>query len=117
MTDLLEFAGLPLDELMLEIERMKSVRVAKHCPSLSPLATSPDCPAESLTRVVASTMKSDPQAIPFKLWGHLSAPVDPADTLLCMRAQSILSGAELGQVHDLTLDQARDVVAWHHPKY
>jgi hypothetical protein len=53
----------------------------------------------------------------FTPWTRLSAPVDPADTLLCMRAQSALSGAELGQVHDLTVEQARDVIAWHNPKY
>lgn len=47
----------------------------------------------------------------------LPPPIDPADTLLCMRAQSALSGLELGQVHDLTTDQARDVLAWFNPKY
>lgn len=47
----------------------------------------------------------------------LTPPVDPADTLLCMRAQSALSGADLGQVHDLTTDQAKDVLAWFNPKY
>lgn len=50
-------------------------------------------------------------------WGALSAPVNPDETLLCMRAQSALSGPELGQVHDLTVEQARDVLAWYRPKH
>jgi len=53
----------------------------------------------------------------FKVWGELSSPVDPSETLLCMRAQSALSGAELGQVHDLTVEQAKTVLAWYNPKY
>jgi len=28
----------------------------------------------------------------------------------------MLSGPVLGQVHDLTPDQARDVIAWYNPK-
>lgn len=50
-------------------------------------------------------------------WPELSAPVDPAETLECMRAQSALSGPELGVVHDLTVEQARDVNEWYRPKY
>jgi hypothetical protein len=50
-------------------------------------------------------------------WPSLAAPVDPAATLLCMRAQSALSGPEFGQVHDLTVEQARDVLAWYDPKH
>ena len=50
-------------------------------------------------------------------WGELSAPVNPDETMLCMRAQSALSGPQLGQVHDLTVDQARDVLAWYDPKH
>lgn len=62
-------------------------------------------------------MNAQPAPHQFTPWGPLSSPVDPSDTLLCMRAQSALSGPELGQVHDLTIDQARDVLAWFDPKY
>ena len=62
-------------------------------------------------------MSAQPQSIPFKPWTPLSAPVDPEETLLCMRAQSALSGPELGVVHDLTVEQARDVIAWYAPKH
>lgn len=47
---------------------------------------------------------------------QLAAPVDPADTQAIMRAQSILSGALIGQCPPLTLDQARDVLAWYAPQ-
>jgi hypothetical protein len=56
-------------------------------------------------------------AQPSTQWPHLSAPIFPDETLLCMRAQSALSGPELGQVHDLTVEQARDVLAWYRPKH
>lgn len=59
-------------------------------------------------------MSAQPHA--FIPWPELAPPVDPADTLLCMRAQSMLSGPDLGQVHDLTPNQARDVLAWYNPK-
>lgn len=62
-------------------------------------------------------MSAQPQAIPLKPWAPLSPPVDPAETLLCMRAQSALSGPELGVVHDLTVEQARIVMAWYDPKH
>lgn len=62
-------------------------------------------------------MSAQPQALPFTRWTPLSEPIDPAETLLCMRAQSALSGPELGQVHDLTVEQARDVIAWYSPKH
>ena len=62
-------------------------------------------------------MRAQPQAIPFTRWTPLSAPVDPADTLLCMRAQSALSGPELGQCPPLTVEQARDVMAWYAPRW
>jgi len=52
----------------------------------------------------------------FVPWPDLPPPIFPADTLLCMRAQSMLSGPVLGEVHDLTPDQARDVIAWYNPK-
>lgn len=62
-------------------------------------------------------MNTQPQPIPFTRWTPLSAPVDPADTMLCMRAQSALSGPELGQCPPLTVDQARCVMAWYRPKH
>jgi hypothetical protein len=62
-------------------------------------------------------MSAQPQAIPFTRWTPLSAPIDPTETLICMRAQSALSGPELGVVHDLTVEQARDVIAWYSPKH
>lgn len=62
-------------------------------------------------------MNAQPQTIPFTRWGQLSAPVDPADTLICMRAQSALSGPELGQCPPLTVEQARDVLAWYAPRW
>lgn len=62
-------------------------------------------------------MSAQPQAIPFPRWPQLSAPVDPEETRLCMRAQSALSGPELGQVHDLTVEQARTVMDWYDPKH
>lgn len=51
-----------------------------------------------------------------KQWGELAAPVFPDETHLRMRAQSILSGGEIGQCPPLTLEQARDVLAWYQPK-
>lgn len=62
-------------------------------------------------------MNAQPQAATFSRWSELSAPVFPDETLLCMRAQSALSGPEFGQVHDLTVEQARDVLAWYAPKH
>lgn len=57
-------------------------------------------------------------AQPSTQWPHnLPPPIYPDETLLCMRAQSALSGPELGQVHDLTVEQARDVLAWYDPKH
>lgn len=50
-------------------------------------------------------------------WGRLSAPVDPGETWLCMRAQSILSGGDMGQCPPLDLRQARDVLAWYTPPH
>jgi hypothetical protein len=54
---------------------------------------------------------------PFIPWGRQAAPVFPDETLLCMRAQSALSGPELGQCPPLTVEQARDVLAWYDPKH
>ncbi|MGN2243835.1 hypothetical protein ACFWZU_10035 [Frateuria sp. GZRR33] len=50
-------------------------------------------------------------------WGRLSAPVDPEETRIRMRAQSVLSGGELGQCPPLDIRQARDVLAWYAPQY
>jgi hypothetical protein len=50
-------------------------------------------------------------------WGRLSAPVDPEETRICMRAQSILSGGDVGQCPPLDLQQARDVLAWYQPQH
>jgi len=46
-------------------------------------------------------------------WGQLAAPIFPDETMAIMRAQSILSGPDLGQCPPLTIEQARDVLAWH----
>lgn len=45
-----------------------------------------------------------------------STYADTADTALRMRAQSILSGALIGQCPPLTSDQAADVLAWYRPE-
>jgi hypothetical protein len=45
-------------------------------------------------------------------WGVLAEPVNPLETQLRMRAQSILSGPLIGACPTLTLSQARDVLAW-----
>lgn len=50
-------------------------------------------------------------------WLQLSAPIYPDETRLCMLAQSALSGPDLGVVHDLTVEQARDILQWYDPKY
>ena len=49
-------------------------------------------------------------------WESLSAPVDPQETQIRIRAQSILSGPELGVCPTLTIEQARDVLAWYRPQ-
>lgn len=43
---------------------------------------------------------------------QLSAPVDPLETTLCARAQSLLTGGELGVCPPLPITQARDVLRW-----
>ena len=45
-------------------------------------------------------------------WTMQAPPVDPEETRIRMRAQSFLSGPELGQCPVLTLAQALDVLAW-----
>lgn len=52
-----------------------------------------------------------------KRWSELPAPIFPDETDLRMRAQSILSGPDLGQCPPLTLEQARDVIAWYRPAH
>ena len=52
-----------------------------------------------------------------KPWERLSAPVDPLDNVHIARAQSILSGPELGVCPPLTAEQARDVLNWHRPQH
>lgn len=50
---------------------------------------------------------------PGAAWGMLSAPVDPKETQIRIRAQSYLSGPLIdGVCPTLTLSQARDVLAW-----
>lgn len=50
---------------------------------------------------------------PGKPWpGALAAPVDPLETTLCARAQSLLTGGEMGVCPPLKPHQARDVLAW-----
>ena len=50
-----------------------------------------------------------------KPWPQLSAPVDPLDSVLISRAQSILV-ALVGSI-EITAAQARDIVAWHQPQH
>lgn len=53
-------------------------------------------------------------------WGQLAAPVDPIETLLRMRAGSALFGFDFqdGTRYPdvLTIEQARDVLAWYSPR-
>lgn len=53
-------------------------------------------------------------------WGPLSEPVDPIDTLTRSRAQSLLCGMRYrdGGTNPgtLSIDQARDVLAWSQPQ-
>lgn len=50
-----------------------------------------------------------------KPWPQLSAPIDPLDSVLISRAQSILV-ALVGSI-EITAEQARDVIAWHRPQH
>jgi hypothetical protein len=52
-----------------------------------------------------------------KTWGVLAPPVFPDETRLIARAQSILTGGDLGVCPPLPAHQARDVIAWHQPNY
>jgi hypothetical protein len=44
---------------------------------------------------------------------NLPKPVDPLDNTILARAQSLLTGAPIGVCPPLTIEQARDVLAWH----
>ena len=44
---------------------------------------------------------------------NLPQPVDPLDNTIMARAQSILTGALIGVCPLLTVEQSRDVIAWH----
>lgn len=69
-------------------------------------------------RVVSHTPK--PKARKPGTWGPLSAPVDPLDTFLRSRAQSVLTGFHFRDGSSvapfLPIEQARDVIAWHSPE-
>lgn len=49
---------------------------------------------------------------PAKWPERLAPPVDPLETTLCARAQSLLTGGELGVCPPLPITQARDVLRW-----
>lgn len=66
-----------------------------------------------LLRMVPMAAKPLPPAP--GVWGRLSTPVDPGETQTCIRAQSILSGPLIGACPPLSIDQARDVLAWFNP--
>ena len=52
-------------------------------------------------------------------WGPLAAPVDPLETQLRMRAQSLLSGTRFRDggtgCPPLSIEQAHDVMRWYRP--
>lgn len=54
---------------------------------------------------------------PAPKWVPLAPPVDPEETRIRMRAQSILSGGEIGQCPPLSITQANDVLAWYRPQH
>jgi len=54
----------------------------------------------------------------FTKWEKLpGAYFDPADNALIARAQSALTGPEIGVCPPLTVQQARDILSWYHPNY
>jgi hypothetical protein len=67
----------------------------------------------SFTRGAKPMIAQPNQRPEFAPWGRQAPPIFPHETADMMRAQSILSGGEIGQCPPLTLDQARDVLAWH----
>lgn len=62
-------------------------------------------------RLKFKLIKSAPKPKP-GAWTMLPPPVCALETRDIMRAQSILSGPLLGQCPPLSLEQARDVLAW-----
>lgn len=63
-------------------------------------------------------MSAQPSADGFVPWPKLSGTYfDPLENHEIARAQSALSGPDLGVVHDLTVEQARTVNEWYRPKY
>lgn len=68
-----------------------------------------------MSRRVVSLVKRQPE----RVWPILAEPIKPAETLVKMRAGSLLMGVEFrdGERYPppLTLDQAVDVVAWAGP--
>lgn len=63
-------------------------------------------------------MSAQPSADGWVKWQPLPAGyADPLDNTLIARAQSALTGPELGVCPPLEVHQARDVLAWFDPKY
>lgn len=63
-------------------------------------------------------MSTQPSTGGFVKWQPLDiAYTDPLDNTLIARAQSALTGTELGVCPPLEIEQARDVLAWFDPKY
>ena len=63
-------------------------------------------------RIVSNILSLPKKPAP-GIWGPLAAPVDPTETDIRARAQSILSGPLIGACPTLTLDQAQDVLRWN----
>jgi len=57
--------------------------------------------------------------MPFVKWpSELPPPIFPEETLIRQRAQSALTGSLIeGVCPPLSIDQARDVLAWYEPKH
>jgi len=66
------------------------------------------------TRVLRPRLKAVPKATVQPI-AQASTYADTTETALRMRAQSILSGALIGQCPPLTAEQAADVIAWYRP--
>lgn len=50
------------------------------------------------------------------IWGPLAAPVDPLETVLRIRAQALMTPTPRGGAcPPLSIEQARDVLAWYRP--
>ena len=58
-----------------------------------------------------------PAAVSDGIWGPLAAPVDPLETVARARAQSLMTPTPRGGAcPSLTIEQARDVLAWYAPR-